>query len=115
MIGEIYKKTLPRRTERGRGRPWANEGNNNDNTEITEQIGQQPPITMVETNNRGDGDASLAGSQVSNITAPGEATPVLQANTTRMTRRRTNAARSLITSQQKSNPTRTSRRKQPLR
>ena len=31
MVGEIYKKALPRRSERGRGRPRANEGNNNDN------------------------------------------------------------------------------------
>ena len=117
MVGEIYKKALPRRSERGRGRPRANEGNNNDNAEITEQIGL-PPLTMVETrNSRGDGedgDASLADSLVSNITAPGEATPVLQANTTRMTRRRTNhAARSLMTSQRRSNPTRASRGKPP--
>jgi hypothetical protein len=120
MVGEIYKKALPRRSERGRGRPKTNEGNNNANAEIIEQIGL-PPITMVETrNNRGDGDgnASLAGSQVSNITAPAEATPVLKPNTTRITRRTTNAARSLMRSQRtRRNPTHTTshKRKQPSR
>jgi hypothetical protein len=120
MVGEIYKKALPRRSERGRGRPKTNEGKKNANAEIIEHIGL-PPITMVETrNNRGDGDgnASLAGSQVSNITAPAEATPVLKPNTTRITRRTTNAARSLMRSQRtRRNPTHTTshKRKQPSR